>query len=561
MLVSLHVKNFVIIDEVEVLFKNHLNILTGETGAGKSIIIGSINAALGSKVSRDILRGGAEYALIELVFETKDKNVIDKLRDMGLTTENGQVIISRKIMPSTSIYRMNGEAVTLSNVKEIASMLIDIHGQHEHQSLLHIDKHLEIVDRFAKDEIGSLKEDLDKAYKEYRAIKEEYDNAAIDDDKRNREISFLEYEVSEIKSASLAMGEDQKLEERYKFLSNASNIIEGLENVYRMSGYQDNASGDLIGRAVRQLTKFADHDNAVKELLSQGMDIDSMLNDFNRDLSDYISRIENNEEELSEVTKRLDLVNHLKQKYGNSIEDIMAYCQECEEKLHNYQDYDAYLEKIKKNLNLAESRLKKISDKLSDIRKYKAKELTKKIKDALVSLNFLEVKFDMTFSKKSNYSSNGIDEAEFIISTNPGEKLKPLRQVASGGELSRIMLGIKSVLADKDDIETLIFDEIDTGISGRTAQKVSEQLAIIAKHHQVICITHLAQIAAMADAHYIIEKETDGKTTKTMINKLNEEESIEELARILGGAIITDTVIDSAKEMKGLAEDSKKYNL
>ena len=561
LLVSLHVKNFAIIDEVEVLFKDHLNILTGETGAGKSIIIGSINAALGARVSRDILRTGAEYALIELVFETKDQNVIDKLRELGIVENGKQIIITRKIMPSTSIYRINGEAVTLAHVKEIGSMLIDIHGQHEHQSLLNKDKHLEIVDRFAKDEIANLKEELGMSYREYSTIKDEYDNVGIDDEKRNREIAFLEYEVNEIKAANLIIGEDIKLEERYKKLSNASNIIEGMEDVYQMTGYQDNSSGDLIGRAARQLSKLVQHDDSINNLLSQVRDIDSILNDFNREVSDYISNIDNNEEELSGVTKRLDQINHLKQKYGGSIDEIMAYCHECEEKLDKYRDYDTYLDKLKKSLDLAESKLKKISYRLSDIRKSKSKELTKKIQEALVSLNFLEVSFDMTFTEKSKYTSNGIDDAEFIISTNPGEELKPLSKVASGGELSRVMLGIKSVLADKDDIESLIFDEIDTGISGRTAQKVSEQLALIARHHQVICITHLAQIAAMADAHYIIEKETDGKSTQTTINKLNEEESIEELARILGGAVITDRVIESAREMKELAEDSKKYKL
>ena len=558
MLVSLHVKNFAIIDEVEVYFKDHLNILTGETGAGKSIIIGSINAALGAKVGRDILRRGADYALVELVFQTKDEEMHRVMKEMDLPWEDGMIIISRKIMPGRSISKINGENVTASAVSQIASLLIDIHGQHEHQSLLNKAKHLEIVDRFAKDEIGSLKEELELCYQDYMKLKKEYDQAGIDEEKRLREISFLEYEVNEIKSAQLVLGEDEELELSYKKLSNANTIAEGLQAVYRMTGYETSAAGDTMGRALRQLMKLAEYDDRIPSFLNQAKDIEDILNDFNRDLSEYISDMENPEEELDEVAKRLDFINHLKSKYGGSLEQIIRYGEECEKKLEKYQDYDAYMQKLGKSLADAEAKLKNRSEKLSQIRKKQAKILTDKIKKALISLNFLEVKFEMTFERTKHYSANGYDDAEFIISTNPGEALRPLSKVASGGELSRIMLGIKSVLAQKDDIETMIFDEIDTGISGRTAQKVSEQLANIAGSHQIICITHLAQIAAMADSHYLIEKKTDGMTTQTTIEELNPEESIDELSRILGGAEITDRVRESAKEMKELAETAKK---
>jgi len=558
LLVSLHVKNFAIIDEVEVYFKDHLNILTGETGAGKSIIIGSINAALGAKVSRDILRRGADYALVELVFQTKDEEMHRVMKEMDLPWEDGMIIISRKIMPGRSISKINGENVTASAVSQIASLLIDIHGQHEHQSLLNKAKHLEIVDRFAKDEIGSLKEELELCYQDYMKFKKEYDQAGIDEEKRLREISFLEYEVNEIKSAQLVLGEDEELELSYKKLSNANTIAEGLQAVYRMTGYETSAAGDTMGRALRQLMKLAEYDDRIPSFLNQAKDIEDILNDFNRDLSEYISDMENPEEELDEVAKRLDFINHLKSKYGGSLEQIIRYGEECEKKLEKYQDYDAYMQKLGKSLADAETKLKNRCEKLSQIRKKQAKILTDKIKEALISLNFLEVKFEMTFERTKHYSANGYDDAEFIISTNPGEALRPLSKVASGGELSRIMLGIKSVLAQKDDIETMIFDEIDTGISGRTAQKVSEQLANIAGSHQIICITHLAQIAAMADSHYLIEKKTDGMTTQTTIEELNPEESIDELSRILGGAEITDRVRESAKEMKELAETAKK---
>ncbi len=558
MLISLHVKNFAIINEVEVYFKEHLNILTGETGAGKSIIIDSINCALGAKVSKGILRSGAEYALVELVFETKDLLVHETLKNLDIPFEDNIIIVTRKIMPSRSIYKINGENVTGSIVASVAGLLIDIHGQHEHQSLLHKSKHLEIVDRFAKDEIGLVKEELHEAYKDYIALKQEYSNAGLDEEKRIREISFLEYELNEIKSAGLISGEDEELSTLYKKYANAHAISEGLQTVYSLTGYNANEAGDNIGRAVRNLTRLVDYDHELDEVLKQLTDMEGLLNDLNRGLSQYLSGMDNYEEELSEVTKRLDLINHLKQKYGAGIDQIMEHSLQCEEKLQKYIDYDAYMDKLKTSLEGKESKLAELSARLSEIRRRKAKELSAKIKEALVALNFLDVQFDMIFHKSITYSSNGYDDAEFIISTNPGEELKSLSAVASGGELSRIMLGIKSVLAENDDIETLIFDEIDTGISGRTAQKVSEQLSEIAKHHQIICITHLAQIASMADAHYIIEKQTDGMSTETIIKKLDYNESVEELARILGGAAITDRVIENAKEMKELAAISKK---
>lgn len=559
LLISLHVKNLAIINEVEVFFKDHLNILTGETGAGKSIIIDSINYALGAKASKGILRRGADYALIELVFETKRPEVHRAMEELDIPIEDNLIIISRKIMPSRSTYKLNGENITGSIVSNVAELLIDIHGQHEHQSLLHKAKHLDIVDRFAKDEIGTLKQELEESYKSYSKIKKEYESAGIDEEKRLREMTFLEYEINEISGASLVIGEDDELVALYKKYSNAHNISEGLQSIYNLTGYEQNQSGDAIGRSVKILTKLIDYDEELGDLLSQITDIEEILNDFNRDLSQYMSNMDNYEEELNEVSRRLDIINHLKQKYGSQIEQILNYCEECEKKLERYQDYDKYMENLKKSLNKEERRLEELSARLSDIRKNKSKELTAKIKEALIALNFLDVQFDMTFDKSNTYSSNGYDDAEFIISTNPGEEMKSLSKVASGGELSRIMLGIKSVLAEKDEIETLIFDEIDTGISGRTAQKVSEQLSGIASHHQIICITHLAQIAAMADTHFIIEKQTDGKTTETIIKELDENEMVVELSRILGGAAITDRVIENAKEMKELATASKKY--
>lgn len=560
MLLNLHVKNFAIIDEVDVTFKDNLNILTGETGAGKSIIIGSVNVALGGKITKDIIRKGADYALVELIFQIENQQILEVLDNMDLPAEEGQVIISRRIMNNKSISKINGQTVTAGVLKDVAGLLIDIHGQHEHQSLLYKEKHLDIVDHFAKSILGGIKKQLEAEYKEYTALRSKLIELKTDEDKRLREISFLEYEINEIKKSALKKGEDEVLAAEYKKLSNAKTIAEGLNNVYDWMSYQiTDSAGDSIGRSVKQLMKLLEYDESLSGLYNQIMDIETLVNDFNRDLSEYTADMNNHDDDLSVTEARLDLINHLKSKYGSSIEDILKYCEESEKKLSWYNNYEETLADLTRQLELKENRLAELSGQLSEIRREKAAELTAKMKEALIDLNFLDVRFEMQFKETGHYTANGFDDAEFLISTNPGEELKPLSKVASGGELSRIMLAIKSVLADKDDIETLIFDEIDVGVSGRTAQKVSEKLSMIAGNHQVLCITHLPQIAAMADSHYIIEKSTDGITTQTSIRGLKETESVDEIARILGGAVITETVLQSAKEMKELAKTTKKY--
>lgn len=558
MLLNLHVKNLAIIDEVEVYFKDNLNILTGETGAGKSIIIGSVNIALGAKVSKEMIRKGADYAMVELVFQLEDKGSLEAIKALELPVEENQIIISRKIMNGRSVSKVNGENVTASVLKEIAGILIDIHGQHEHQSLLYKKKHLDILDRYSREEIGTLKEETAKAYREYFQIKQQIETSDIDEDKRLREISFLEYEVNEIDSAKLEVLEDAELALKHKKLANASMIGEGLGSIYQLTGSEDLESfGEVIGRAEKILHKLVEYDGELSGLNSQLADIGALMNDFNRDLSDYISSLELDEEGLLQVEQRLNLINNLKAKYGNSIEAIQEYYNKSLEKLNKYKDFDNYTIGLKQKLEEKEKLLEKLSRKLSQIRRNKGSELAEKIKAALIDLNFMDVRFEMDFNRMDHFTASGYDEGEFIISTNPGEDLKPLAKVASGGELSRIMLAIKSVLADNDSIETLIFDEIDVGISGRTAQKVSEKLSMIARNHQVLCITHLPQIAAMADCHYVIEKTSDGSSTSTAIYELGEDAAIHELARMLGGAKITDTVINSAKEMKELASHTK----
>ena len=557
MLHNIYVKNLALIDEIEVELKKGLNILTGETGAGKSIILGSINLALGGRYSSDILRDEEEAGYVELTFFVESEAQAMLLREMDIFPEDGVVTLSRKMIGKRNVSKINGETVSNAQLKEVADILIDIHGQHEHQSLLYKKNHLVILDAYAKDEVQDVKSQVAKAYRIYRDYQNELDNANLDEKERNKEMSFLEFEINEIQSANLKENEDDILEEQYRRMVNGKKITGNLEEAYGYTAHGNANASDCLSRAIHCLQDASRYDDKANELYEQLSEVDSLLNDFNRELSAYSESFEFSEEEFYEVEQRLNEINRLKSKYGNSIQEIVTYCEDKEETLKKLQDYDSYIEELQKNLSQAKVQLKDASDTLSELRKSAAKELVSLIKEGLLDLNFLDVKFEMIFSKTEHYTANGTDEVEFMISMNPGEPVRALGDVASGGELSRIMLAIKTVLAEKDQIETLIFDEIDVGISGRTAQKVSEKMAYIAKNHQVICITHLAQIAAMADAHYAIEKNvTDGKT-KTSITLLNTEQEIAELARILGGAKITETVRQSAAEMKELAKRTK----
>ena len=551
MLQNLHVKNLALIDETEVEFGPGLNILSGETGAGKSIIIGSINLALGEKVQKEMLRDNEESALVELIFFVEDADTIEAIRALDIEMEDDTVILSRKITGGRAIGRINGEAVSASKMKAVASLLIDIHGQHEHQSLLSKKKHLEILDTFAKEALGDKKEKLAQCYQEYRKLKDELEHANLDGEERAREVSFLEYEVKEIEDAQLTVGEDEELEAVFRKYSNGKKIMDAVGAANAATSEDDESASERIGRALRELSSVSGYDERVKEMEEQLTEIDNLLSDFNHELASYLSDEEFDEETFYETEKRLDLINHLKSKYGNTIADILKYCEEKAERIAVLNDYDAYLAGLQKNVSEKEKQLEQLSKKVSDIRKKESKKLTESIKNALLDLNFLDVQFTMEFAE-TDYTANGIDDAQFLISTNPGEPVKPLGKVASGGELSRIMLAIKTVMAS-DKIGTLIFDEIDSGISGRTAQMVSEKMNVLGRSHQIICITHLPQIAAMADSHFLIEKSVENQATVSKIHKLTDEESVEELARMLGGVEITDTVLENAREMKQMA--------
>lgn len=553
MLQNLHVKNLALIDESEVELHYGMNVLTGETGAGKSIIIGSINLALGEKIPREMLRDNDQPALVELLFVVDRQETKEKLRELDVELTDDTVLLSRKISAGRAVGRVNGETVSVSRMKEIAGLLIDIHGQNEHQSLSNKKKHLEMIDAYGKKELTPLKDNVRKLYHTYSRLKEEWDGANLDTGQRQREASLLEYEVQEITEANLKVGEDEDLEENFKRFSNGKKILEAVNHAYEITGGEMESASSAIGRAVRELSMVSSYDKTVESLESQLLEIDSLLSDFNRDLSGYLDENDFDEATFYEMEKRLDVINHLKNKYGETIEEILGALDEKSARLEQLQDYDAYLDKLKQQLSKGTEELRQASKELSDARKKVAEQFTKEVKQALGDLNFLHVEFEMPFEKTPDFTPNGMDDAQFMISTNPGEPIKPLVKVASGGEMSRIMLAIKTVMAESDDIECLIFDEIDAGISGRTAQMVSEKMNVLSRNHQIIVITHLPQIAAMADSHYLIEKSVNQEVTTSHIFPLEEEDAVKELARMLGGVEITDAVLENAKEMKALA--------
>ena len=570
MLVSLHVKDLALIEENEVFWENGLNILTGETGAGKSVIIGSVrlalgaamNSVLGSKGDKDCIRTGAQYALVELVFQTKRNEIFKKMEELELPLEeDGSIFIQRKIMPGRSVCKVNGETVAAKQLKDLASLLIAIHGQHDTQTLLNVKKHSQIVDDFASELIFPLKDKLKEAYRTYTNCKKEFMQASEDEKQQERELALAQFEVDEISNARLVVGEDEELEERYRKMNNSRKIAEAVSRVSQAIG-TENESGAGIGIsfALRELKAVSALDSELADMEEQLIQVEDMLSDLDRNVASYLDSLEFSQEEYMMVEERLNVYNHLKNKYGNTVEEVLAYYEKQSSKLEKMADYEGYLNALQEKMEEAEADVIAYSRQLSGLRIEAAGELGRQMNDALLDLNFANVDFEVAVtSDESIRSEEGFEDIEFMISLNPGEPRKPLTMVASGGELSRIMLALKTIMADKENIETLIFDEIDSGISGRTAWKVSEKMAVLGREHQLICITHLPQIAAMADAHYVIEKTVDESAAITEIRRLDSRDELTEIARLLGSDSITETVLANAKELKEMANQTKGY--
>lgn len=558
MLQSLHVKNLALMEETEVEFTKGLNILTGETGAGKSLLIGSINLALGGKFESDMLRKGADSALVELIFSADDEKIKNKMREMDLPEEEDTIIISRRMQVGKSTCKINGETVTARQVKELAEVLIDIHGQHEHQSLLNKRNHMSILDSFCGEACEKALEQVALGYKEVRKLRQTIEEESMDEELQAKEKALAQFEYEEIDNAKLVVGEDEELEQQYRLMVNSKKIAENLQESYCYTGNDSEAgAGSNLSRALRLVRNVVAYDSRLEQLEQQLSEVENLLADYNTDLVAYMDGLEFDGEDFVRVEERLNTINHLKGKYGKTIEDVIAYGEEKQAFLEKLADYDAYMSRLHEELAQAEANLETACERLSAIRRENAVILGSKLKDALIHLNFLTVELEIAVQPNQTITAKGYDDVEILISTNPGESLKSLSQVASGGELSRIMLAIKTVSASKDEIDTLIFDEIDAGISGRTAWKVAEQLHLVAMNHQVLCITHLPQIAAMSDAHFVIEKSSQDTKTITDIRCIGEEESNAELARLLGSDALTEAALVNAKEMHQQAKEYK----
>lgn len=556
MLNSLHVKNFAIIDEVWIDLKKGFNVLSGETGAGKSILIGSVLAALGGRFSKDMLGSRGDYSLVELEFESDNEEIKKLLSDNDLEVSD-EIIISRRISESgRSVCRINGETVSASLLKSIAGKLIDVFGQHEHHSLLSKPSHRRIVDGFSE-EIKKLLPEVANAYKEYDIAAGKYHDASVSGKMSERELDLLKYELQEIEATALKPGEDDILEERFRVLSSAEKLQNALSGALTKLCDSYGSAEVQLCDSIKALSKVTGIDGNIDDISNRLDILSAELSGIASELRDYEAELSESGMEFEEVSARLDIINRLKSKYGRRIEDILEYAENVAARIEKNDDYELYLENLFKEKNNKYDKLCELSEKLSELRKSTGLILADSISKAMKELNFEHAVFEVRIGRKDAPDELGFDDVEFYLSTNVGEAAKSILSCASGGELSRIMLAIKSVIADGGSINTLIFDEIDVGISGRTAQKVAEKIARLSRSSQIICITHLPQLAAMADMHFLIEKHNDGEKTSTDIHPLYDEDIIKELGRMLSGALVTSSVLENAREMKQLATDYK----
>ena len=569
MLLSLHIENIAVAQKIDIEFKNGFIVLTGETGAGKSIIINSLNLILGAKPSKDMIRKDEKRAMVSGLFGDFDDMTLKKIEELGITLDPSEncVLVQRDITDEgKSINKINGRSISVSLLKELAKLLINIHGQHDSQTLLSPGNHILFLDNFAETEKEL--EEYTMVYDETNNIKGKIAELSQDEKNKQRTIDLLKYQISDIDGAKLKSGEEEKLEETKKYIQNSEKIIKSLKTIQSALAYSEKgiSAVDQMKRAVSALKYVSDfvpnsaeYIDRLEDCVSEVVDIAELISG---DAPGEFDNLENPTERLDRIENRLYQISKLKAKYGSSIADILEYKNKVVEDLDNIIFADEKIEALKNQLSEEMKKLEVLADILSEKRRKAAKSLEVKIMNELKFLEMSKVKFEVKIEKNiesdggCRYTSRGGDIAEFLIATNPGESTKPLERIASGGELSRIMLAIKSVFARKDGIDTLIFDEIDSGISGRTAEKVGIKLKSIAKDIQVICVTHSAQIASLADSHYLIEKHEISGRSATNIKELDKDERIKEIARIMGGITITETVMNTAAEMV-----NRNYNL
>ena len=552
MLDRLLVKDLALIEKSVVEFSGGLNVLTGETGAGKSILLGSIQLALGQKANKDLIRHGKEQAIVELDFSLTEEEVrrIQALEE-DLELEEERLLIRRKISEKKSDIRVNDLGLTLAKLREITGGLLDLHGQHEHQSLLREGSHLEIIDGFRKKQGGKLLEEVADAYHLLQEKKRALQKFSLKEEERTRELDFLDFEIQELADANLSEGEEAELTKEYSLYENMdrlkSLLLSAKESLEEMDFH----------RPIQAVEEAKDFDESLKGLSDSLYDLEAVGEDCLRSLDHYLDHAEVDEEKLFTLGERLEQIRRVMMKHGGTEAKALAALAKKEERRSFLLDYEKAEEKAKKAIVEQEKLLREKALLLSKERQEDAKVLAKQIQGEMQEMGFLDTKFEFHFQEKKEPTEKGLDEVEAYVSLNPGEPLRPLREVGSGGELSRIMLSIKTVLADTEGVSTLIFDEIDSGISGRTAEKVGEKLQKIAKNHQVILITHLPQIAAKADHHFLIEKTVEEGATHTRIHPLKEKESIEELARLLGGDEISEASLENARELKAKSKAKK----
>lgn len=561
MLTNIHIENYALIDCLDIDINEGLNIITGETGAGKSIILGAIGAALGAKINSDVIRAGEEYSFISVSFHINDADKLKALTELdAVDLSDGDIIVTRKILPARSVFKINGVTVSAAQVRSLSSLIIDIHSQRDNLLLLKTENQLKLVDSFGDDEFRKLMDRQKSLYEEYTECNSKLANIGDDASLREREISLLQYEIKEVEEASLTVEEDEELEEKFSKMSYLEKIRRGVAESLQSLESGDVNSIDLLGKAIKSLGDAINYDKDLVQIYDALKEAESILSDASGDLYSYIENNEMDEEEFARITNRIDLYNTLKRKYNGSVKGILEALDEKIERLDTLINSDEYITKLKDRINELIDEMNQVCQSLHDKRVGMAEHLQSLIMSEMTDLNFNNVQFLIEVRKNDTFSSNGYDSVEFLISLNSGEDVKPLKNIASGGEISRIMLAIKSVIADRDITGTMIFDEIDTGISSRTAQYVAEKMHNISKSHQIICITHLPQIAAMADTHFYVYKEVSDNKTITCMRELDEESQINELARFLGGSKITENVMENAKEMKQLANDYKVNN-
>lgn len=559
MLTYLKANNIALIEEVQLSLNPKLNIFSGETGAGKSMLIDSIQFAIGNRTSKQIIRKGQDYAFVILGFKDKVGMALKYLEAQGISYENEEIIIERGIYQSgRTYYKVNGTSATRQVVKELSALLIDVHGQHEPQSLLDIATHIRLLDSFGEKDFIQTKETYSKTYERWQEVKNALDKIGDNDRKRLQMRDMLSFQIEEIKAANLKCHEEEDLKEQYEVLSHAEKIMIQCQKSYNLLDGEREASATLLlGQAIHALQDISNITAEIKSLYDQFLSIQAELQDATYQIRRYTDEVEYSPELLLEIQQRLDVIYRLKQKYGNSIEEILAYKTECEKELEELLDGEQNKERLLEERDQLETKLSELAAILSKGRKEIAEKIEVAIDGHLHDLQMPYAKFEVAINELDTFNMHGQNDVEFLIRTNLGDDLHPLSKIASGGEISRVMLAIKTVLVMGDTISTVIFDEIDTGISGIAAQKVAEKLAMIAKDRQVLCITHLPQIAAMGDTHYLIEKRVDHERTTTHLEELTESKIHEELCRLMGG-IITQSTLQSASEIKALANHYKQ---